>query len=220
MPTADDFRAELSRIFKQAEERGLPHVDVKSGDLHRRLGGYPGRSHQMPTCCSVMWSEQGQADQVISQPPSGKGATLVIRYRIPRQVPQDTALEAEKTPAAPTTATSFSLERDLERHLVADLDQLEPGLHLYADENASGRQLDTGEVGRLDILAVDEDDRLVVVELKAGTADDAVCGQLLRYLGWVRSNLAAGRTTRGLHPSIRLSSRSSSMTQGGSDSTR
>ncbi len=199
MPTADDFRSELNRILKQAEEQGLPSVLVNSGDLHRRLGGYPGRSHQMPTCCSVMWSIKGPSDEVMSQPPSGKGATLTIRYRTPRQSSHGRTPAGEEEELTPLAIdTSVSLERDLERHVLANLEQLEPGLRLYADEHVSGQQLDTGEVGRLDILAVDKDDRLVVIELKAGIADDTVCGQLLRYLGWVSSNLAGGRETRGL----------------------
>jgi hypothetical protein len=146
-----------------------------------------------------MWSIRGPGDEVISRPPSGKGASLEIRYRIPRQSSRSRPLAAEEEkPMPPAIDTSLSLERDLEKNLLVNLEQLEPGLRLYADQDVSGHQLDTGEVGRLDILAVDKDDRLVVIELKAGTADDTVCGQLLRYLGWVTSNLAEGRETRGL----------------------
>ena len=53
-------------------------------------------------------------------------------------------------------------------------------------------------VGRLDILAVDGTGRLVVIELKAGRADDRVCGQILRYMGWVKENIARGREVRGI----------------------
>lgn len=177
----------------------MPYVDVNSGDLHRRLGGYPSQSHQMPTCCSVMWSIKGPGDEVMSQPPSGKGATLTIRYQTPRHTSHSRTPTGEQEELAPlATDTSVSLEQDLESHVLANLEQLEPGLRLYADEHGSGQQLDTGEVGRLDILAVDKDDRFVVIELRAGTADDTVCAQLLRYLGWVRSNLAGGREPRGL----------------------
>jgi hypothetical protein len=198
MPSASEFRAELERVFRQAEERGLPYVDVKSADLHRRLGGYPGSRHQMPTCCNVMWSYREPTDEVISQPPSGKGASLKIRYKLPRRAVQSKASATEEEPEALAMDTSISLERDLEKNLLLNLEQLEPGLRLYADKGVSGQQFDTGEVGRLDILAVDENDGLVVIELKAGTADDTVCGQILRYLGWVSKNLAGGRETRGL----------------------
>jgi len=85
-PTAKDFRAELGRWLALAQRTGHPHVDIKSGDLHRRVGGYPAPRglHRMPTCCHVMKGEMVNEDKVICAPPSGKGATLVIRYRLPR----------------------------------------------------------------------------------------------------------------------------------------
>lgn len=94
--------------------------------------------------------------------------------------------------------TSLSLERDMERSLLQDLAQLGRGLRLYNVDGVSGNQYDTGAVGRLDILAVDDKADLVVIELKAGRADDRVCGQILRYIGWVRANLANGRNVRGI----------------------
>jgi hypothetical protein len=36
------------------------------------------------------------------------------------------------------------------------------------------------------------------LELKAGEADEKVCAQVLRYMGWVQENLAAGRHVRGM----------------------
>jgi hypothetical protein len=50
---------------------------------------------------------------------------------------------------------SLSLGRDLENSIVSKLDQLEPGLRLHENEGTRGQQLDTGVVGRLDLLAVD-----------------------------------------------------------------
>jgi 5-methylcytosine-specific restriction protein A len=83
-PTAQDFQNELNRIFQEAQRQGKPYVDVKSGNLHRRVGGYPGHNHRMPTCCEVMTRNMKHGDQILQQPPKGKGATLVIRYKLPR----------------------------------------------------------------------------------------------------------------------------------------
>ena len=94
--------------------------------------------------------------------------------------------------------TAFTLERDLEKSLINNLTQLEPNLHLYNENNIVGQQLDTGSVGRLDLLCVDRHDNLVVIELKAGRVDDKVCGQILRYMGWTNENLARGRKVRGI----------------------
>jgi RecB family endonuclease NucS len=109
----------------------------------------------------------------------------------------DVALEAAGD-GTEVIETSLSLERDLERSLLPNLSQLEEGLDLYNSQESDGQQLDTGEVGRLDILAVARSGDLVVIELKAGKAEDRVCGQILRYMGWVAANLAGSRTVRGI----------------------
>lgn len=83
-PVASDFQRELNRIFQRATRQGRPYVDVKSGDLHRAVGGYPGRNHRMPVCCEVMKRNMKPGDQILQQPPEGQGATLVIRYKLPR----------------------------------------------------------------------------------------------------------------------------------------
>ena len=75
--------------------------------------------------------------------------------------------------------SSISLERDLETHLAANLDQLEPGLSLV------GRQV-TIDVGRVDILAKSPAGETVIVELKVGEAREAAIGQAAKYMGWYR----------------------------------
>ncbi|VVS98095.1 HNH endonuclease [Rhizobium sp. EC-SD404] len=85
MPTTDDFVAELNRVLSEAASRDLPVTDVNAGWLHRRLGGYPGRKHAMPTCCDVLYGEMKVGDEILSRPPKGRGATLTFRYRLPRQ---------------------------------------------------------------------------------------------------------------------------------------
>ncbi len=111
-----------------------------------------------------------------------------------------TSEEAEAGEELETTAldTTFSLERDLEKSLLSNLVQLEPNLRLYNGNGMMGQQLDTGAVGRLDLLCVDQSGDFVVIELKVGRVDDKVCGQILRYMGWVRENLAHGRKVRGI----------------------
>lgn len=97
------------------------------------------------------------------------------------------------------TDTALSFERDLESSLSSNIEQLESGLSIYDRDELYGLQLDTGAVGRIDILATDSKDRLVVIELKAGEAGDRVCGQLLRYMGWVKRELAQeGQEVRGM----------------------
>ena len=83
-------------------------------------------------------------------------------------------------------------EAKLEAWLEKHLDRLEKGLTL------EGRQFETPDAGRLDILAKDTAGQYVVVELKRDLASDTALGQLLRYMGWVRLNLAhPGDEVRG-----------------------
>ena len=97
------------------------------------------------------------------------------------------------------SSSALSLERDLEACLLSRISELEPGLRLWASETFRYQQLETGAVGRLDLLAIDSQGRFVVIELKAGTADDPACGQILRYMGWVKTELAArDKEVRGM----------------------
>ena len=79
-----DFKKELQARFARAAARGERSLVVNSGDVHRMLGGYPGKTHQMPVCCQVMYREQRAGDRVVAAPPKGQGATLTIEYQLPR----------------------------------------------------------------------------------------------------------------------------------------
>jgi len=89
MPSADDFRNELYRIMLEATKAGRPNVDINAGELHRRVGNYPGKNHRMPVCCEVMRRALATdaGDVVLEQPPNGQGARLTIRYVLPRLEP-------------------------------------------------------------------------------------------------------------------------------------
>lgn len=73
---------------------------------------------------------------------------------------------------------SVSLERDLHSYLATRVNEIEPGLALV--ENGVEHQTDAG---RIDLLARDSHNQLVVIELKAGKAKDGALGQLLGYMG-------------------------------------
>jgi len=78
------FQGALSEEFRVAEQKGMKYVIVRAGDLHRKVGGYPGPSHRMPVCCHVMLKNMQLGDEVLYKPPSGMGASLTIRYLLPR----------------------------------------------------------------------------------------------------------------------------------------
>jgi len=92
-------------------------------------------------------------------------------------------------------STEFLLERDLQNYLARNLDTIESGLRLYED---GGLEFDAGG-RRIDILALDRAGAFVVLELKVSKGYDRVVGQLLRYMNWVRTNLAeSGQRVRGM----------------------
>lgn len=86
MPTADEFRNTLSKAFEAAETAGIEAVEIQAGQLHREVGDYPNpKLHRMPVCCEVMRQLMQLGDEVITAPPKGNGASLTIRYRLPRR---------------------------------------------------------------------------------------------------------------------------------------
>ncbi|MDD2666238.1 MAG: endonuclease NucS [Methanocellales archaeon] len=77
--------------------------------------------------------------------------------------------------------TTFGLERDLQIALRSNIQQLEQGLKII-DE---GKELTT-EAGRIDITAEDQQGAIVVIELKAGSANPDCVAQILSYMGALR----------------------------------
>jgi hypothetical protein len=86
IPSKADFQKSLDELFRENEKEGNSHVDVRSGDLHRRVGGYPGLANRMPTCCDVMYENKRPLDKILNKPPKGKGASLEIKYTLPRKL--------------------------------------------------------------------------------------------------------------------------------------
>lgn len=84
MPSSDDFRRELMRQLNVASQLSADAIEINSGKLHRSVGGYPGVDHRMPICCDVMKSVAQLGDKTVHEPPKGKGASLTIRYVLPR----------------------------------------------------------------------------------------------------------------------------------------
>lgn len=92
----------------------------------------------------------------------------------------------------------FALEKHLEDFLVANWSQTELGRDyeiFQEDGEIKGQQYPT-DTGNMDILAISKDkSKLLVVELKKGRASDAVVGQIQRYMGFVKDELAEKNQT-------------------------
>ena len=97
------------------------------------------------------------------------------------------------TDASIENPVAFAMEAHLEHFLVANWGQTAFGQDFTIfeeDGEQVGKQYET-DAGRIDILAVSKDRRrLLVIELKRGRSSDIVVGQLLRYMGYVKEELA------------------------------
>ncbi|MBW1927364.1 MAG: DUF91 domain-containing protein, partial [Deltaproteobacteria bacterium] len=77
----------------------------------------------------------------------------------------------------------------LKNFLVNNLHVIRPSLAVYQDGDINGVEFPVG--GRyIDILAVEDGQELVVIELKVSKGYDRAVGQLLRYMAWIEKNLA------------------------------
>jgi len=94
----------------------------------------------------------------------------------------------EPRPEEEDSPQSFALESDLRDFLANNLSVLEPGLRLYNSAGRTGVEFSIDH-GQIDILAVDRENKYVVVELKLSRGRNRALGQLLYYMGWVDNNL-------------------------------
>ena len=122
----------------------------------------------------------------------GQNKHISPYFRFHGQEPSDE--QAEELPEIQKSADpeqiKFSLERDLQRALRINIGQLEPGLKIIDD---GGER--SVAAGRIDITAEDDTGQLVVIELKAGTAQSDAITQVLSYMGSID---AEGRPVRGI----------------------
>jgi len=96
----------------------------------------------------------------------------------------------------------FALEKHLEDFLVQNWHHTELGKHydIYEEDGEMVGQQYPSDTGPIDILAVSKDKKeLLVVELKKGRVSDVVVGQVQRYMGYVKDELAEkNQTVRGV----------------------
>ncbi len=119
-----------------------------------------------------------------------EGRWITENKEIPKEIQRQ--IIREKVSSWQISRTEI-LEQNLENLIIDRLDNLEPGLQLME------RQKDLGEVGRLDLLCKNHNYNFVVIELKKSKAGSSVIDQTVRYMGWVKTNLAKpGQTVRGI----------------------
>lgn len=120
------------------------------------------------------WRMEEREDKVLLVMPDATGNASYADELIESVSTQHEELEED------VEEITFSLERDLQAALRANIEQLEPGLVI----SDSGTERVT-DAGRIDITATDRNGSTVVIELKAGTAQPAIIAQVLAYMASV-----------------------------------
>lgn len=121
-------------------------------------------------------------------PISAEGFQTIVNFVGPPGEATDQALQKAGLP--------LLAESELHAYLEQNLEEIEEGLQPY-DAN-SYSEYPTTDGGRIDLFCKDKQGMPVVVELKRGRADDVVVGQLARYIGWAKQNVADGGPVRGV----------------------
>jgi hypothetical protein len=91
---------------------------------------------------------------------------------------------------------AFALEAHLRDFLAKNMERIEPGLRLYDAGERKGIEFPIDK-GRIDLLAIDQYQKYVVIELKLSHGRNKTLGQLLYYMGWIDKHLGGG-PCRGL----------------------
>jgi len=92
-----------------------------------------------------------------------------------------------------TINSRLSLEKDLHSYLSKNISEI--GQNLVLVEDGIEYQIDAG---RIDLLAKDNQNNTVVIELKAGKANDSALGQLLGYIGCLSEKPEKYKNIKGI----------------------
>jgi hypothetical protein len=123
--------------------------------------------------------------------------SVMAGTELPHGWSQEDEITAERgaaIEALPQMVQRFALERHLQDFLLDNWPRTELGREwaIFAEDgdDEAGYEYPT-KVGRIDLLAKHKrEPRWLVVELKRDQTSDATVGQALRYMGWVKQNLA------------------------------
>jgi restriction system protein len=187
-------------IVFMPEERGMLAIGkVTSGYAYEQPEQEEGHWHRR----SVEWIGSVPKTLLSEELKNAAGGVMTV-FSLTPYIDEITLL-LQKFTGSQTTETEgemiFGLEAHLEDFLVENWKGTALGkdYDVYeAEDGTSGQQLVT-DIGRIDILARRKDGTgWLVIELKKGKENDKVIGQVLRYIGWVRRNLAEGEEVKGL----------------------
>jgi RecB family endonuclease NucS len=139
----------------------------------------PEITDQQRETATRMFDERRDSHEIAEETGLSPGTIAALRAHHTMRKASLGAEETEVVEEALTAlTTTFGLERDLQRVLRQNIEQLEPGLKIV-----DGEKEKRVPSGYIDITAEDKNGATVVIELKAVEADKDAVGQLLAYMG-------------------------------------
>lgn len=177
---AGNYRVgEVQSDYYYAANKILPHrrkVTWSSSTIARSSMSeeLQNSSGSIGTLCDIT-SYRGEIEALISSTPTSHRAPIISA---------DPDIE---------DPVAFAMEKHLEAFLVTNWSHtlLNKDFSIYEEEGEPVGQQYPTDAGPIDILAISKDKkRLLVVELKRGRATDVVVGQILRYMGFVKEQIA------------------------------
>lgn len=118
---------------------------------------------------------------------------LIVKLQS-KEIPEDEDESEQETFA-------FPLENHLQAFIAQNIESIKingKNLMLYSDDSGNDGVEYQTDIGRIDILAVDEQSDFFVFELKVGKGPDSAVGQVLRYMGWIKEKLAQNKNVTGI----------------------
>ncbi len=159
--------AHLTRLSTNARSRTHYSAKPSEDDVFYQIDGHRYRRYRPDTDPTPIYASEGGLET----------------SRGPKEEDEDSVEQPSPD------GGEFAYEADLRNYLSKNLGKLESGLRLYDEEGITGIEFPVG--GRfIDILARDKTGGLVVIELKVSRGYDRVVGQLMRYVAWLKKNLA------------------------------
>ncbi len=181
---------------------GVYHVGVVEGEYYYAPG------QVLPHRRKVKWLSLTIARAAMSEAlrnstgSIGTVSTITEHYQEIEQflaaLPGQAAPNIVATDPVVEDPVAFAMEKHLEDFLVKNWAQTELShtFKIYEEDGELVGQQYSTDAGPIDILAVSKDGkRLLVVELKRGRASDVVVGQILRYMGYVKEQIAEPHQT-------------------------
>ena len=173
-------------------------------------GGYEfHKGESLPHRRSVRWFNKTLTREDMSAPLRNSAGSIGTVSNLSKHSAEIEALLAGSRPVAIVSNDStiedpsvFAFEQHLEDFLVQNWRSTELGRHydIYEEDGEMVGQQYPSDTGPIDILAVSKDKKeIAVIELKKGRASDVVVGQVQRYMGYVKEELAeSNQTVRGI----------------------